>query len=172
MKKNIHYAIIGNKPHNSTILFKKINDCKDFLTLFASILYINHENYFRLNYLISFIDECRQNNKYFNLLNSVYSVDNLYDCFEKAIKVLKMEKDITEFRYQFGNIDLYAQVIIINKHINLKQAIINNNKDKIIEMNNFVKDYYNYLNKDFHINNNKKSVKVQVRRLRQAENVM
>ena len=161
MKDNKHYVIISKEPHNHLELFDRILAACDFLTLFSSILLINNDTYFDINKLINFIDECQQKNKYLNLLNNIYIRD---DSFYIAIKVLKMDKDITEIKCQHRNTQYYDQIMLINKKINLKETLTKNNKKTIAEMNNFVKEYNNYLNRDIYISH-RPSAKVHARRL-------
>ena len=41
--------------------------------------------------------------------------------------------------------------MLINKNINLKEALTRNSKKTITEMTHFINDYHNYLNRDIHI---------------------
>ena len=161
MKNTFRYGVVSNKSNNFMTLLERITDSCDFLVLFSSILFINNDTYFDINKLINFIDECQQKNKYLNLLNNIYIRD---DSFYIAIKVLKMDKDITEIKCQHRNTQYYDQIMLINKKINLKETLTKNNKKTIAEMNNFVKEYNNYLNRDIYISH-RPSAKVHARRL-------
>ena len=151
MKNTFRYGVVSNKSNNFMTLLERITDSCDFLVLFSSILFINNDTYFDINKLINFIDECQQKNKYLNLLNNIYIRDDKYDSFYKAIKVLKMDKDITEIKCQHRNTQYYDQIMLINKNINLKEALTRNSKKTITEMTHFINDYHNYLNRDIHI---------------------
>ena len=163
MKNTFRYGVVSNKSNNFMTLLERITDSCDFLVLFSSILFINNDTYFDINKLINFIDECQQKNKYLNLLNNIYIRDDKYDSFYKAIKVLKMDKDITEIKCQHRNTQYYDHIMLISKNINLKEELTRNNKEKIIEMTDFINDYYNYLNRDIHIDY--KTSSCHVRRL-------
>ena len=147
--KRINNLINWFDSRNLEIFLNRIVDNCDFLVLFCIILTTNNEIYFSIDDLKQYVNICKDNDNYKDLLKNIYIIDE-HNSFNKAINILKIDKDIMLIKDK-------TNTAIITKNLNLKD-IYKYSNDTISEMTNFINDFYIFKDKQFVKSKTKKAI--------------
>ena len=116
----------------------------DFMSLLFAILVSRNILELDLSSFVSFIEECKNNNKYLNLIN--INTKNISKCIEKLENVISFLNDEKNIKSYYSALD---NMIYINDNINYQEVVKNNIsyfKDVSSFINDFIlyENYYNY----------------------------
>ncbi len=112
----------------------------DFMSLLFAILVSRNILELDLSSFISFLEECKTNNKYLNLIN--INTKNISKCIEKLENVISFLNDEKSIKSYFSTLD---NIIYINNEFDY-QEIVKNNISYFKDTSSFINDYILYEN--------------------------
>lgn len=116
----------------------------DFMSLLFAILVSRDILALDLSSFVSFIEECKNNNKYLNLIN--INTKNISKCIEKLENVISFLNDEKSIKSYFSTLD---NIIYINSEFDYQEIVKDNIsyfKDVSLFVNDFIayQNYYDY----------------------------
>ena len=116
----------------------------DFMSLLFAIFVSRDILALDLSSFVSFIEECKNNNKYLNLIN--INTKNISKCIEKLENVISFLNDEKSIKSYFSTLD---NIIYINSEFDYQEIVKDNIsyfKDVSLFVNDFIayQNYYDY----------------------------
>ncbi len=112
----------------------------DFMSLFFAILVSRNILELDLSLFITYLESCKENKKYLNLINiKTKSVSKYLEELQSVISILNDEKNIKSYYSVLDN------MVYINDNFNY-QEVVKNNISYFKDVSSFINDFISYEN--------------------------